>query len=139
MTEVRGVVIERMVEWSDTDASGFIHNSLANRLFEAAEADFLRSHGILELLTDMPRVRIDFTFRSRLAFGDRVRVHAHPTRVGRTSLTWTMAVSGPDGSPAIDGQVTVVHAPGAGAQPWPEAIRAIWEGACPPEESAAAG
>lgn len=133
MTEAPGVIIERMVEWSDTDASGYIHNSLANRLFEAAEAEFLRGHGILDLLTHMPRVRVEFTFRSRLAFGDRVRVHVHPSRIGRTSLTWAMRVAGPDGSPAIEGQITVVHAPGNGAQPWPEAIRVIWQGACPPE------
>lgn len=134
-----GIVIDRVVEWSDTDASGYIHNSLANRLFESAEAEFLRCHGILGLLTQMPRVRLEFTFRSRLAFGDRVRVHAYPNRIGRTSLTWSMRASGPDGALAIEGQITVVHAPGSSSQPWPDDIRAIWEGSCPPDDPPSVG
>jgi len=118
------VQIERLIEWSDTDASGHVHNGIAGRLLEAAEAELLRRLGLLDLLPAMPRVRLLFEFRDRLWFGQRVTVRLRVAALGRTSLTWAMTVTGPDGGEAITGEAVVVHAPGPSAEPWPPEARA---------------
>lgn len=119
-----GIEIQRLIEWSDTDASGHVHNGIAGRLLEAAEAELLRGLGFLDLLPSMPRVRLLFEFRERLWFGQRVTVRLRVTDMGRTSLTWALTVTGPGGAPAITGEAVVVHAPGPSPEPWPEAVRA---------------
>ena len=118
------IVIERIVEWADTDASGYIHNSFAGRLLEAAEAALLRRLGLAHLVPHMPRVRTVAEFHSRLRYGDTVRAELRLAAIGRTSLTWALSAVGPDGVVAITGEMVVVHAPGPSAVPWPEQARA---------------
>jgi acyl-CoA thioester hydrolase len=118
------IVIERTVEWSDTDASGRVHNSLAARLQEAAEAELLRRAGLADLLPHMPRVRQLFEFHRGLRFGQTMAVELRLGALGRTSLTWNLSVRGPDGQVAITGEVVVVHVPGESAAPWPDGFRA---------------
>ncbi len=120
-----GITIQRVIEWSDTDASGHVHNGIAGRLLEAAEAELLRGLGLVDLLPAMPRVRLVFEFRERLWFGQRVEVALRVAELGRTSLTWRMSVTGPDGAEAITGEAVVVHAPGPSAEPWPDAARTL--------------
>lgn len=118
------IEIERLIEWSDTDASGHVHNGIAGRLLEAAEAELLRRLDLMDMLPTMPRVRLLFEFRERLWFGQRVTVRLRVADLGRTSLTWAMTVTGPDGGVAITGEAVVVHAPGPSAEPWPPGARA---------------
>lgn len=117
------IVVERVVEWADTDASGHAHNSLATRLLESAEGELMRRAGLAWLQPAMPRVRILFEFRSRLYAGDAVAAEVRLRAMGRTSLTWDLVVRGPDGATAITGEAVVVHAPGPTAEPWPEGVR----------------
>ena len=106
-------MIERVVEWVDTDASGHIHNSFAGRLLEAAEAELLRQIGLAHLVPHMPRVRTVAEFHSRLRYGDPVRAGSlRLAAIGRTSLlTWALSARGPDDVVAITGEMVVVHAP----------------------------
>lgn len=117
------IVVERVVEWADTDASGHAHNSLATRLLESAEWELMRDAGLAGLLPSMPRVRIAFDFRARLFAGDPVAVELRLRGMGRTSLTWDMSARTADGTTAITGEAVVVHAPGPVAEPWPEGVR----------------
>jgi acyl-CoA thioester hydrolase len=117
------IVVERVVEWADTDASGHAHNSLATRLLESAEWELMRRAGLAALVPSMPRVRIAFDFRERLYAGDQVAVELRLGGMGRTSLTWEMTVRTGAGAVAITGEAVVVHAPGPAAEPWPEEVR----------------
>ena len=118
------IVIERVVEWSDTDASGHVHNSIAGRLLEAAESELMRRLDLAALIPQMPRVRLLVEFHARLFYGQTVRAELRLTEIGRTSLTWDLLVRGPDDVVAITAEAVVVHAPGEAAAPWPEAARA---------------
>lgn len=114
---------ERLIEWVDTDATGFIHNTVANRLFEIGEGHYLRSRGLEELVQATPRVRLLFNFKSRLAFGDKVLIQVWIKEVGRTSLVWQMRVQKADDTEAIEGEVTVVHVNTDGPSPWTKSQR----------------
>ena len=118
------IVLERFVEWSDTDASGHIHNSIAGRLLEAAESELMRRLDLIALVPYMPRVRTVAEFHTRLYYGQAVRAELRLAQIGRTSLTWNLSVRGPDGAVAISAEAVVVHAPGPSAAPWPEDARA---------------
>jgi 2-aminobenzoate-CoA ligase len=119
------IVVERVVEWSDTDATGHVHNGLAGRLLEAAEGELLRRLGLVDLMRHMPRVRLVLEYRRRLWFGDRVTIELRMRALGRTSLTWEMVARAPGGEPAITAEAVVVHAPGEASAPWPDAARAL--------------
>ena len=69
------IVVQRRIEWSDTDASGNYHNSAAFRLIENAETALLDRLGFLhEIYGRLPRVRISADF---------VRPLAKPPSAGR--------------------------------------------------------
>jgi acyl-CoA thioesterase FadM len=120
------VVIERRVEWSDTDAAGHYHFSAVLRWAEAAEAVLLRRLGLAELFGSIPRVHFEADYRERLWFGDTVRVEFRVEKVGTSSLHYAFEVSGPGGSAAV-GRMSVVHsaARADGSAPWPEQTRAV--------------
>ncbi|MGW6458098.1 acyl-CoA thioesterase [Streptomyces sp. NPDC055078] len=118
------VVVERRVEWSDTDASGHQHNTAVIRWAEAAEAELLRRHDLASLWGRAPRVRHEINYRGRLWHGQPVRIRLRVAELGRTSLTYAFEVHGPSGL-AADGRVVIAHAaPDApSATPWPQAVR----------------
>jgi acyl-CoA thioesterase FadM len=118
------IVVERVVEWSDTDASGHVHNGIAGRLLEAAESELMRRLDLAALIPHMPRVRTVAEFHARLYYGQTVRAELRLAEMGRTSLSWKLSVRGPDDVVAITAEAVVVHAPGPSAAPWPEAARA---------------
>jgi acyl-CoA thioester hydrolase len=123
--DVPRVVVHRLVEWSDTDAAGHHHHGAVLRWVEAAEAELLRRLGVADLFGRIPRVRYEVDYRSRLWFGQTVRVELAVGRVGQTSLRYDFEVSG-DGVVAAAGSMVIVHAGPTqeGSVPWPPATRA---------------
>lgn len=124
------VVVERRVEWSDTDAAGHYHFSAVQRWVEAAEAVLLRRLGLAALFGSIPRVHFEADYRERLWFGDTVRVEFKVAKVGNSSLHYAFEVHGPQGL-AAGGRMAVVHsaAHAKGSVPWPEEARRALSGA----------
>ena len=128
------IVIDRRVEWADTDASGYHHNTFVIRLFEAAEAALHQQLGLgTTLFGRVPRVRSTFVFKRRLAFGDLVEARLGIAKVGRTSLTYVFEALR-HGELVAEGEVVVVHAPPASdhGEEWPPEIRRALEPAGDP-------
>ncbi|MGF1429015.1 acyl-CoA thioesterase [Kitasatospora sp. LaBMicrA B282] len=123
--ELPSVLVERRVEWSDTDAAGHYHFSAVQRWVEAAEAVLLRRLGLMGLFGSIPRVHFEADYLERLWFGEPVQTALRVERVGRSSLSYAFEVRGPNGL-AATGRLTVVHAAvdAKGAVPWPAAVRA---------------
>ncbi|MGC0417624.1 acyl-CoA thioesterase [Embleya sp. AB8] len=119
------VVVERRVEWQDTDAAGHYHYSAVQRWVEAAEAVLLRRLGVAELFGRIPRVHFEADYRERLWFGEAAHTTLRIERVGSSSLHYTFEVRGEHG-PAATGRLSVVHCPpqAKGALPWPDETRA---------------
>ncbi len=87
------MVIERRIEWMDTDAAGQHHNTVITRLVESAEAALHTRLGIVDATFGRtPRVRVETNFRGRLRFNDLVRAGLWVTGIGRTSLRYGFAV-----------------------------------------------
>ncbi|WP_084714084.1 AMP-binding protein [Streptacidiphilus rugosus] len=120
------VVVERRVEWHDTDAAGHYHFSSVQRWAEAAEAVLLRRLGLAELFGSIPRVHFEADYRERLWFGDTVRVDFRVARVGGSSLHYTFDVHGPRGLSAT-GAMSVVHsaATARATERWPDHVRQV--------------
>ncbi|MDJ0463894.1 thioesterase family protein [Streptomyces sp. H27-C3] len=120
------VVIERRVEWPDTDAAGHYHHSTVVRWVEAAEAVLLRRLGLAHLFGSTPRVRFEADYRARLWFGETVRTELRVTRVGSSSLHYAFTVRG-EGEEAATGRMVIAHsaARATGSTPWPDDVREV--------------
>jgi acyl-CoA thioester hydrolase len=82
-------VVQRRIEWSDTDGSGNYHNTAALRLIEVAETALLERLGLLEdVFGRLPRVHVSVDYRGPLGLKDLVDVRATVAEVGRTSITY---------------------------------------------------
>ncbi|GGP89754.1 acyl-CoA thioesterase [Streptomyces melanogenes] len=127
------VVIERRVEWPDTDAAGHYHHSTVVRWVEAAEAVLLRRLGLAHLFGSTPRVHFEADYRARLWFGDLVRVELRVVKVGTTSLHYAFMVGSRGEEAAATGRMTIVHsaARANGATPWPDEVRERLAGSGP--------
>src|SRR3954462_1630106 len=100
------IVIRRRIEWMDTDAAGIYHWTTAFRLAEAAEAALHTALGFADITFGAtPRVNVQADFRGPLQFNDEVDVALRVERVGRTSVEYALAITGPDG-PAVEGRIT---------------------------------
>ena len=121
------VVIERRVEWSDTDAAGHHHHSAVLRWAEAAETVLLRRLGLEELYGSIPRVHYSVDYRARLWFGETVRVELRVEKVGTTSLHYAFEVHGREGLAAA-GRMSIARAAATAkaAEPWSEGQRALF-------------
>lgn len=123
--------VTRRVEWTDTDASGYHHNSLILRLVEEAEHRLVADAGILqEYFHAAPRVRHEVDYTGRLAFDQQVTATVVCERVGRASVVYSFEVWGEEfgGEPrrrAASGRVVAAHVPDGAdrAAPWPEHLR----------------
>lgn len=124
MDDPARVVIQRRVEWPDTDAAGHWHYSTLVRWAEAAETVLFERLGLLEVYGIAPRVRFEAEFRTRLWFADVVDVEFRVDKVGRSSVTFNFEVRRGDDH-AVSGSVTAVCVdPAAGkSQPWPDHVR----------------
>src|SRR3954469_25520821 len=108
LTDPARVVLNRRIEWMDTDAAGIYHWTTVFRLAEAAEAALHTALGIADFTFGAtPRVAVQATFARPLRFNDPVEVALTVTRVGRTSVEYALAISGERG-PAAEGTVKSV-------------------------------
>ncbi|MEV7728841.1 thioesterase family protein [Streptomyces sp. NPDC087917] len=127
MPRLPSVVVERRVEWPDTDAAGHYHHSTVVRWVEAAEAVLLRRLGLSHLFGSTPRVRFEADYRARLWFGEAVRTELRVTKVGNSSLHYAFTVHGEEGAEAATGLMVIAHsaARSTGATPWPAEVREV--------------
>ncbi|MFJ9369994.1 acyl-CoA thioesterase [Nocardia sp. NPDC101769] len=139
-----GIVVDRVVDWQDTDAAGHYHHSTVVRWVEAAEAALLESLGLRGLFGSIPRVRYEVDYLERLWFGDTASIDLTVSAVGRSSVRYEFVIRripaesralAPE-PPAIAarGALTAVYAPEAmgGSQPWPATIATALRDGPPP-------
>ncbi|TRW46267.1 acyl-CoA thioesterase [Georgenia yuyongxinii] len=112
------------VKWSETDASGRIHNTAVFRWAESAE------HALCyDLASDLaterlPRRRVEATYHRPLVFRDPYRVTLSVVRLGRTSITYAWTVTS-RGELCVEGSHVAVHIDDDGRPtPWPEQFQA---------------
>ena len=88
------IVVQRCIEWPDTDASGRWHNTAGFRFVEVAETALLERLGILhDVYGRLPRVRIAADFKKGLSFRDVVDCAIEVRAVGRSSVTYAFEVT----------------------------------------------
>lgn len=121
-------MIERRIEWADTDASGKYHNTAALRYVEAAETTLLDRLGIVhELYGRHPRVHISADFLESLRFRDPVEVSLTVEAVGATSVTYSFEIRSSD-RVCARGRMVAVYLAGPGkTEPWPDEYRRLFE------------
>lgn len=121
------VVVERRVEWPDTDAAGHYHHSTVVRWVEAAEAVLLRRLGLAHLFGSTPRVHFEADYRARLWFGEAVRIELSVAKVGASSLHYVFTVHGEGDVEAAAGRMVIAHSASraTGTTPWPADVREV--------------
>src|SRR3954462_6463239 len=130
LRDLASVILNRRIEWMDTDAAGIYHWTTVFRLAEAAEAALPTALGIADFTFGAtPRVAVQASFARPLRFNDPVEVALTVTRLGRTSVEYALAIAGQEG-PAAEGSVkTCLIDRGSGrAIPWPDDVRAKLSG-----------
>lgn len=118
------VLVQRRVEWPDTDAAGHYHHSTVVRWVEAAEAVLYERLGLSELFGRIPRVRYEVEYAARLWFGDIVDIVLGVAELGRTSITYAFEVRRDDQVVAAGRMVAVSSDPAnGGTEPWTDQVR----------------
>jgi len=131
MGEPASIVLRRRVEWADTDASGWYHNTVVLHWVEQAENELLDRLGILHDLTGrIPRAHIDVDYRSILRFRDEVDVELAVREVGDSSVTYRFEVR-LDGELAAEGSFTMVLLTDGKPEKWSEDHRRLLSTAGP--------
>jgi YbgC/YbaW family acyl-CoA thioester hydrolase len=131
------IVVQRRIEWPDTDASGMYHNTAAFRFIEVAETALLERLGFLDdVYGRLPRVHIEADFRQALRFRDIVDIELAVAGVGASSITYEFEMRC-DGEVAVSGRAVAALLSAAGGRPvtWPEEHRRLLlsAGPQPPE------
>lgn len=117
--------IQRRIEWGDTDASGFHHNTAEFRMIEMAETAMFDHLGILEdVYGRLPRVHIEADFRLALRHRDLVDVHLRVAGIGTSSITYEFRMEH-RGRLAVEGNVVAALLDRDSRTPvaWPEEMR----------------
>jgi acyl-CoA thioesterase FadM len=124
VSEPASILVQRRVEWSDTDASGHHHFTAVLRWVEEAESLLHERLGIADTTVGRnPRVHLEVDFARILLAGVVVDVQLAVTRVGRSSVTYDFVVL-TDGERAASGSIVAVLVSAAGtAEPWPPQAR----------------
>jgi YbgC/YbaW family acyl-CoA thioester hydrolase len=100
--------IQRRIEWADTDASGYHHNTAAFRMMEMAETAMFDHLGLLdEVYGRLPRVHIEADFRTALRHRDLVDIRLWVSGVGRSSIRYGIRMER-EGEVAVEGMVVAV-------------------------------
>ena len=108
------VLVQRRVEWPDTDAAGHYHHSTVVRWVEAAEAVLYERLGLLELFGRIPRVHYEVEYGARLWFGDLVEMAIGVAELGRTSINYDFEVRRGEIVAAVGTMVAVSSDPSDG-------------------------
>ena len=130
------ILVQRKVEWSDTDASGHYHNSLIFRLCEVAETALFQGVGLLEYVYGrIPRVHVSVDFQDVLYFGDVVDVVLQVVSVGTTSINYDVEIRRTEEECAKAKVVVVLVKPDGSPREWPEDYKKalLSAGPLPPE------
>jgi 2-aminobenzoate-CoA ligase len=125
MTEPASITVQRRIEWSDTDASGYHHNTAAFRLVEVAETALFDRLGLLEgIYGRVPRVHIEADFKKSLRHRDLLDVTLRVTRIGRSSIAYAVRMEH-EGEVAVECRVVAVLLDGSTREPepWPPTAR----------------
>lgn len=119
------ITATKRVQWADTDASGWYHNTVVLRWIEETENELLDRVGVLqEVIARIPRVHIEVDYRKVLRFWDEVDVHVEVTDVKASSVGFRFEVRH-QGELAAEGRYTAVLVDEHGKpEPWSEAHRA---------------
>jgi YbgC/YbaW family acyl-CoA thioester hydrolase len=131
------IVVQRRIEWPDTDASTNYHNTAAFRFIEVAETALLERLGFLEgVYGRLPRVRIEADFLRPLRFRDVVDIELVVTAVGQSSITYDVEMRC-GAEVAVRARAVAALLSTAGGRPvaWPEGYRELLltAGPQPPE------
>jgi YbgC/YbaW family acyl-CoA thioester hydrolase len=121
------IVMQRRIEWWDTDASGNYHNTAAFRLLESAETLLLSRLGFLDdVYGRLPRAHVEANFLRPLVFRDLLDVDLRVERVGRTSIAYRMDIRR-GGEVCVEASAVAVLLDRARGVPteWPAAYRAL--------------
>jgi YbgC/YbaW family acyl-CoA thioester hydrolase len=127
------IVVQRRIEWSDTDASGAWHNSAAFRFLEVAETALLDRLGLLDdVYGRLPRVHIEADFSEALRHRDVVDISLTVADVGRSSITYDIEIA-KDGETCARARSVAALLDRAGGTPveWPAEHRRLLESAGP--------
>jgi acyl-CoA thioester hydrolase len=113
------IVVQRRIEWPDTDASGMYHNTAAFRFIEVAETALLDRLGFVhDVYGRHPRVHIEADFLAPLRFRDLVDIELRVGAVGRTSVTYDFEMRSGN-RVAVRGRAVAVLLTKAGGEPEP--------------------
>jgi acyl-CoA thioesterase FadM len=83
------LVVQRRIEWPDTDASGWWHNTAGFRFIEVAETALLERLGILDdVYGRLPRVHISADYKCKLVFRDLCDCRIAVAEIGKSSITY---------------------------------------------------
>ena len=87
-------IMNRRVEFFDTDMAGIVHFTAYFRFMETAEHELFRSLGLritappAERKSGWPRVSCDFEFKNSLRFNEEFQVHVSVVKIGARSVTY---------------------------------------------------
>lgn len=121
------IVVQRRIEWPDTDASTNYHNTAAFRFIEVAETALLERLGFLgDVYGRLPRVHIEADFLRALRFRDVVDIELSVAALGASSITYEFEMRC-GGDVAVQGKAVAVLLSAAGGRPvaWPDEYREL--------------
>jgi YbgC/YbaW family acyl-CoA thioester hydrolase len=125
LSAAASIVVQRRIEWPDTDASGNYHNTAAFRFIEVAETALLERLGFLnDVYGRLPRAHIEADFLHPLRFRDLVDIFLAVAGVGRSSARYAFEMR-VGNEVAVRGQAVTVllDQPRGEPVPWPEEYR----------------
>ena len=102
------------VRWADVDLAGIMRYDAYLRLVDVAETDFFRALGapigaMAERLgVWLPRKVVRMEYHAPVRLDDELALALSLSRIGRTSLTLTLDVAGPDGAPRATVEMVLV-------------------------------
>jgi YbgC/YbaW family acyl-CoA thioester hydrolase len=120
-------MVQRRIEWPDTDASTNYHNTAAFRFIEVAETALLERLGFLDdVYGRLPRVHIEADFLQALRFRDLVDIDLTVAAVGSSSVTYEFEMRC-RGQAAVRGKAVAALLSESGGKPvrWPEEYRRL--------------
>ena len=130
------VAMHRRVEWIDTDASGYWHNTAPIRYVEEAELRLLEALELVgELYGHLPRAHLTIDYIRPMHFHDMVTVTLAVRTVGVSSVTYSFILDDISGTPVAIGEVVAVRIDGEGEpSEWTEKQKRLLRAGYTPDE-----